>query len=149
MSSYCSFTDLQSRLTLAGLDWAVNRDGGDTVTSAEIARYVTPGILRTDTEIDAAIQQWYDTTLARGNAWLNYIARDITVVEVCENGGRAAPESFLLACKRARDQLALVHAGQLLIPGLTKITIQPYMATPGYGVKGITVVNLQCCDDES
>lgn len=144
MSSYCSFTDLQSRLTLAGLDWAVNRDGGDTVTSTEIARYVTPGILRTDTEIDASILRWYDTTSARGNAWLNYIARDITVVEVCENGGRAAPESFLLACKRARDQLAMVTTGQLLIPGLTRITIQPHQASGGHGVKGLTVVNLQC-----
>jgi hypothetical protein len=143
MSSYCSFTDLQSRLTLAGLDWAVNRDGGDTVTSAEIARYVTPGILRTDTEIDAAIQQWYDPTSARGNTWLTYIARDITVVEVCENGGRAAPESFLLACKRAREQLAKVTTGQLRIPGLTLITIQPYQASPSYAVHGLTVVNLQ------
>lgn len=146
MSSYCSFTDLQSRLTLAGLDWAVNRDGGSTVTATEIAAYVTPALLKTDAEIDAAIQLHYPTAVARGNAWLTYIARDIAVIEVIENGGRTAPDSLLAACKRAREQLTRVEAGQLAIPGLLKRLPAPYYVNPYQNVA--EYVDLRECHDE-
>lgn len=146
MSSYCSFTDVQSRLTLAGLDWAVNRDGGDTITATEITAYVTPALLKTDTEIDAAIQLHYETSGARGNALLTYIARDIAVIEVIENGGRTAPDSLLAACKRAREQLEQVRQGQLAIPGLNKRLPMPCFPNPFSNVA--EYVDLRECDDE-
>lgn len=136
MSSYCEFSDLQSRLTVAGLEWAANRDGGDTLTSDEVTRYVTPAILRADTEIDAAIQQYYDLTLARGNAWLKYIAIDLACVEAITNGGRTAPDNYVASAKRARDTLKLVTTGQQRIPGLARLTTDPY-------VTSITLVDLQ------
>ena len=127
---------------MAGLEWAANRDGGDDLTSAEVTRYVTPAILRADTEIDAAIQLFYDTPTARGNAWLKYLAVDLASVEAITNGGRQAPDNFVADAKRAREMLALVRTGQQLIPGLTRrlATREP----TGYRTNNITIVDLQC-----
>ena len=141
MPSYCEFSDLQSRLTVAGLEWAANRDGGDDLTSAEVTRYVTPAILRADSEIDAAIQLYYETTGARGHAWLKYIAVDLASVEAITNGGRQAPDNFVADAKRARDTLALVANGKQRIPGLAR---RIPMLTAILPTPNITIVDLQC-----
>lgn len=146
MTSYCSTSDLQSRLTLAGFDWAINLDGGDTVTSGEITRYVTPAIERADGEIDSKICLRYSLTAARGNAFLKYLAVDLATVFACTNGGRAATEQFLNDAKRARETLDAIQAGQLNVPGLNESQVVPYYAQP-YDVQPITVVDMSCTRD--
>lgn len=143
MPSYCVFADLQSRLTVAGMEWAANRDGGDTLTSDEVDQYVTPAIMRADSEIDAAIQLYYETSAARGNAWLKFLAVDLASVEAITNGGRQAPENYVADCKRAREELRRVSIGQLRIPGLARRIPQQYASLP---TENITIVNMVCDD---
>lgn len=125
-STYCVSADLSKRLTAGGLVYAADRDDDDgVVNSAESSEYVDSAIAQVDTEIDAAIQLKYDTTTARGNAWLKFIAVDLACVRAIENGGREAPAGLLEARDRARKQLEKVECGELMIPGLAPRTPTP------------------------
>lgn len=125
-STYCESADLQRRLTASGLVYAADRDDDDGVVNAtEDSEYIDSAIAQVDTEIDAAIQLKYDTTTARGNSWLKFVAVDLACVRAIENGGRESPAGLLEARDRARKQLERVASGEISIPGLTPKTPTP------------------------
>lgn len=125
-STYCESADLQRRLTASGLKYVGDRDDDDNAVSAlESSEYIESAIAQVDTEIDAAIQHKYETTTARGNSWLKFIAVDLACVRAIENGGRESPAGLLEARDRARKQLEKVENGGLAIPGLTPKTPTP------------------------
>lgn len=140
---YCETTDLLPRLTAAGFDWAINREGGQVTTSQEVTRYVVPAIQRAGAEIDSKISLRYEPSAARGNLFLKFLAVDIAAVEVCTNGGRGATDQFLASAKRARETLDQIQSGRLNVPDLDPRAVGPYVPIP-YDPGGVTVVNF--CD---
>jgi len=136
---YCNQADITNRATPGGLQALFDRDGDNVVSATEIANYITVSIQRVDSEIDAAIQDRYETATARGNTWLKFIAVDLVIVAAANIGGRECSAQMMEDRDHARRQLELVRTGELTIPGLTPLQL-PLQATAE--VRGFTIADL-------
>ena len=145
MDHFGETSDLQSRLTASGFNWAVDRDDNDgSVSASELLAYIEPAADQADSEIEMAIALIYDVTTAKGNKWLRFIWVDLATVRAIENGGREAPAHFIEERDRARKQLEMVRSGELTIPGLIPATPVP----SNFPTNSIHIPCLTGCDCE-
>jgi hypothetical protein len=120
VAEYCISTNVQARLTEAGVEYLVDANDSRTTSSAEVTTSVTPCIEWAGAEIDFAICNQLDPLPARqqNNVFLQGIAVDLAAFRLCGMGGRSIPESIMEGLTSARDKLKLLMQGKT-IPGLT------------------------------
>lgn len=141
---YCTTSDLESRLTGAGLKRAADREDFDgDANPVEMAAYIDPAIEAADTEIDAAIHMRYDPATARGNAWLKWIAIRLAAVEALTIGGRTDASPAMVEDRDiSRKQLEQVRMGQISIYGLVEILPSDVTETDLENQRSIVIAEL-------
>lgn len=141
MAEYCTFADVQNRLTEAGLNYCADRNRSGAVEPSEQAKHVTTSIAYAGGKIDIAVinsNQQLDpiAVRAQANIILRDIAIDIAVERVCGLGGHAVPPSVAEAAARSKDELVAFMNGKT-IPYLT----YPTQRDGSYSLTQPAVVN--------
>lgn len=119
--SYCSVSDLNRRLSTAGIDLRVD----DDTTTAGTA------ITDASTEINGYCQTRYDPVSLAASAWIRKKCTDIATFFVCERRGNPPPGSVKRAYDQAIEDLKLVESGTKKIadaPG--RKTSVPVLSAP-------------------
>jgi phage gp36-like protein len=121
MHDYCSTSDIQQRLTEAGVKNLADRNRDGSLSGTETTSSLTTAIGWAGTEIDAALTELMPISTARGaaNDWLKQRAVDLASFRACSQGGRSVPESLRLDYERSLQLLEEVRTGSRMIPGLT------------------------------
>lgn len=142
MPDYCSETDVQLRLTEAGVKNLVDRNRDGVVSPAEAANAIATAVTWAGTEIDAALTELMPVATARGssNDWLRQRAIDLAAFRACSLGGRSVPDSLQSDSERSLVLLEEVRTGARMIPGLTYQL--PY-DSPASTMRAPRVVNVE------
>lgn len=136
MPNYCTLTQLQHRLTEAGLRFVADRDKSGSVSSEESADYLDTALAYASNMIDAALCGIVAPAVARaaGNAWLADRAVDLAAYRAASHGGREAPASLSDVYRDALHLLRRVQRRQQSVPGLAipqpRTDGQPHTAAP-------------------
>jgi hypothetical protein len=120
MAEYITPTEIQNRLTVAGVQWVADRDlSGTGVSSEEETAYVLPAIQYAGAVVDAHIQARIDPVAARaaGNQWLKDRCLDLATEMALETGGRDVPESVVRRAAQSLEWLRQHAAGTMSVPG--------------------------------
>lgn len=118
--TYATVEQLESKATAAGWLHIADRDGDDTVSTAELDA-VKEEVEAANNVIDAALSQWMPLATARGsgNDWLRDRCLHIAMYFAATLGGREAPISVADNYDDALKYLEQVKDGSLRVPGLT------------------------------
>ena len=119
MPEYLSTTDVQNRLTAAGVQFVADRDGDGVVSPAEVEAYLVSAIEYAGNLVDAALTQFVEPALARaaGNGWLRDRALDIAACRAAGQGGDSVPARMQADFDFALQELERIRNGAR-VPGL-------------------------------
>ncbi len=119
MASYCEVSDIESRLSVYGVDWLVDVVTPDGVRQAGETSLVTQAIEYCSTIIDTYIQGFVHDIASRptGNAWLRDRCVDLACARVFTLGGRDIPIVLQSESDKAMDWLKRAHNRDIQIPG--------------------------------
>lgn len=117
-TEYCTASDVQNRLTAVGYKFVADRDRSGTVSSDELASYITTAIEWAGVQIDRYIMEFVQPDVARGssNPYLKYLAVDLAAYRACGIGGRGIPDSITEAHDAAMDKLREIEDDNGKIP---------------------------------
>lgn len=120
MAEYCTFTDVENRLTAQGVLYVADRDNTGTASSEEQTKYITPSIQYAGNLIDGYLAKQFGNNLPRdgANQWLRDRAIDIASAKATEVGGGQMTPSLKESMQYSISLLVQVADGQLRVPGL-------------------------------
>lgn len=120
MAEYCTFTDVENRLTAQGILYVADRDNSGSASGTEETKYITPSIQYAGNLIDGYLAKQFGGDLPRGdgNQWLRDRAIDIAAAQCVLVGGGKIPEDMAAAMKLSIEMLKQVASGDMRVPGL-------------------------------
>jgi len=140
MAEYCTFTDVENRLTSQGVLYVADRDNTGTASGEEQTKYITPSIQYAGNLIDGYLAKQFGMNLPRdgANQWLRDRAIDIAAAKAAEVGGGKMTESMKDSMQYSISLLVQVADGGLRVPGLAYptpanapwITRTPHVVNP-------------------
>lgn len=143
MAEYCSFTDVENRLTAQGILYVADRDNSGTASGEEQTKYITPSIEYAGNLIDGYLAKQFGMNLPRGggNQWLRDRAVDIAAAKAAEVGGGKVTEAMQASMSLTMTMLRQVADGDIRVPGLAYpapvnapwITRTPQISNPPKG----------------
>lgn len=114
MTEYCESTDVQNRLTAIGYKFVADRDQDGTVSSAELASYITSAIDWAGSVLDDALADQIEPADARsqGSTILKHLCVDLACYRATGHGGRKPPESIEDAYDDAMERVDRISEGR-------------------------------------
>jgi hypothetical protein len=123
---FCSTTDVDTRLTAAGLLYAADPTGSGSITDPKVVANRRYGLDRANSDINQALS----TTLNPGslplsqddaarNETLRWLAADLASFYVAEIGGEGVPQTIKDAFDRAQKRLAQMEKREWRSLGLS------------------------------
>lgn len=110
MAVYCTWADVESKLSEAGADARIDDD-------SEAA----DGIIdEASAEIDLYLYRHYDPSAFAANRWVKHACAIIAVGVACARRGNPVPKSFVPRLERKYGDLEQIDAGRKHVPGLTR-----------------------------
>ncbi|CAB4177894.1 hypothetical protein UFOVP1004_36 [uncultured Caudovirales phage] len=118
--TYCTVSDVESRLTAYGVDWLVDVVTPDGSRQSAETSLVSQAIDYCNTIIDTYIQDFVRDIANRpaGNVWLRDRCVDLACVRVFTMGGRDVPAVLQTEADRALDWLHRAKLRDVQIPAL-------------------------------
>lgn len=120
--NYLTLTDLQNRLTEAGVRFVADRNRDGSVDATESTAYLTSAIEYAGNLIDGYICRQVPPATARSaqNGWLRDRAIDLASHRAAGQGGRSVPATLTTAQQASLEELQRVQDGAP-IPGFPSI----------------------------
>ena len=110
MASYCTLTDVQRVLSVAGVNLRLDDDPS-----------VYPAVLdEASRQVDLYLVGDYDAAGLADNAWVRYATATFAAWEFATRRGNPAPTGIQKRFERYEDRLEKIAAGLMHVPGLAR-----------------------------
>jgi len=120
---YCGRSDIDDRLSVAGVRFVADDNQSDDVTEAQRVSAIDTAIKFAGAMIDSALWPWVETVpITQDTTTRNQYLLDVCVDLACERAaqrsGGTVPQVLADAADDARERLDLIREGELRVPGV-------------------------------